>query len=189
MKKILLIDNYDSFTYILLHLLQSVFRGSIEVARNDAWTEKELLRRTYDAYVISPGPKTPREAGLSNVVLRLFHHQRPILGVCLGMQCMNEFFGGTTVRSQNPVHGKASPVEVLKRNTLFSGVTSPFQAARYHSLECRVTSPELEVTSSFQGIPMSVEHISLPLMAVQFHPESFMTPAGERIAANFLRSV
>ena len=189
MKRILLIDNYDSFTYILLHLLQSVFRGTIEVIRNDAWREEELEKRVYDAYVISPGPKTPREAGLSNTVLRLFHQQKPILGVCLGMQCMNEFYGGTTVRSQNPVHGKASPVEVHKRYNLFRGVPSPFQAARYHSLECRVTSPELEVTSSFQGIPMSLEHVSLPLMAVQFHPESFMTPAGKRIASNFLRSV
>ncbi len=189
MKKILLIDNYDSFTYILLHLLRSVFRGTIEVIRNDAWKEEELARKIYDAYVISPGPKTPREAGLSNTVFGLFHQDKPILGVCLGMQCMNEFFGGTTVRSHNPVHGKTSPVEVHKRKTLYRGVASPFQAARYHSLECRVTSPELEVTSSFQGIPMSLEHVSLPLMAVQFHPESFMTPAGKRIAANFLRSV
>ena len=187
MKKILLVDNYDSFTYILLHLLQSVFRGAIEVVRNDAWTEKELLKRTYDAYVVSPGPKTPREAGLSNAVIRMFHQDKPVLGVCLGMQCINEFFGGTTVRSQNPVHGKASPVEIRKQINLFKGVSSPFQAARYHSLECRVASPELEVTSSYQGIPMSLEHVSLPVMGVQFHPESFMTPAGKRIISNFLR--
>ena len=189
MKKILLIDNYDSFTYILLHLLQGAFRGTIEVIRNDAWAEDELRRRGYDAYVISPGPKTPREAGLSNSVIRIFYKEKPILGVCLGMQCMNEFFGGTTVRSQHPVHGKTSPVEVHKRHNLFRGVSSPFQAARYHSLECCVTSPEFEVTSSFQGIPMSMEHVSLPVMGVQFHPESFMTPAGKRIVSNFLRCI
>ncbi|HDS03646.1 MAG TPA: aminodeoxychorismate/anthranilate synthase component II [Firmicutes bacterium] len=189
MKKILLIDNYDSFTYILLHLLQSVFRGTIDVIRNDAWTEEELMRRAYDAYVISPGPKSPGEAGLSNAVIRLFYKEKPILGVCLGMQCINEVFGGKTVRSSNPVHGKTSSVEIHKRKTLFRKVSSPFQAARYHSLECGVTSPELEVTSSFQGIPMSLEHVLLPVMGVQFHPESFMTQAGKRIIDNFMRCV
>ena len=189
MKKILLIDNYDSFTYILLHLLQSVFSGRVDVIRNDAWTEDELAQRSYDAYVISPGPKTPGEAGLSNTVIRLFHEKKPIFGVCLGMQCINEFFGGRTKRTEHPVHGKTSPIKVLKRKRLFKGVPSPFPAARYHSLQCEVVSENLRVTSVYDSLPMSLEHRDYPLMGVQFHPESFMTPYGKKIINNFLRCV
>ena len=187
MKKILLIDNYDSFTYNLKHLMEKNYNGKIVVKRNDKINEQFLKSSVFDGFVISPGPKTPSEAGWSNLIIDRYHEKKPILGVCLGMQCINEYFGGKTVRSKKPVHGKSDKINVLKRKILFKNVPDKFFGARYHSLICDVINKDLIITSDLKKIPMSVEHEKYNIMGVQFHPESFMSSHGDIIIKNFLK--
>lgn len=184
MKKILLIDNYDSFTYNLVQQIQSIKRYDINVKRND---EKFNARRdAFDILIISPGPKTPKDAGISNYLIRKYHKTRPILGVCLGMQCINEVFGGKTISSPLPVHGKKSPV-IHNNYGIFKRIPKKIEVARYHSLIIGAIPQEIEVIArSEDNIPMAIRHNKYPVFGLQFHPESFMTAYGKTIMKNFL---
>ncbi|MFZ2632601.1 MAG: aminodeoxychorismate/anthranilate synthase component II [Desulfosalsimonadaceae bacterium] len=181
----LVIDNYDSFTHNLVQMLMG-FDLEITVRRSDKISVAEIARCAPDGILISPGPKDPASAGVSVPLIKAFAGKIPILGVCLGMQCINEAFGGETVRAPVPVHGKTSPVHHA-RQSIFKGVPSPFTAARYHSLAIRIVSPDLRVTAtSDDGVIMGIAHAVWPLVGVQFHPESFMTDHGFKLMENFL---
>lgn len=184
---ILLIDNFDSFTFNLVQAL-GVLGAELKVVRNDAITVAQVEALRPDHIVISPGPCTPAEAGVSLDVIRTFGGRVPLLGVCLGHQCLGQVFGARVVRAPVPVHGKTAEVEHSGRG-VFRGLPHPFTAARYHSLVVeRATLPEcLEVTAWHEGLIMGMKHRELPrLEGVQFHPESFLTQDGKRLLANFL---
>jgi anthranilate synthase/aminodeoxychorismate synthase-like glutamine amidotransferase len=184
--RVLVIDNYDSFTYNLVQYLGEL-GAEVEVVRNDKATVAELLERRPDRLVISPGPCTPAEAGISIEASRAFPEAGvPTLGVCLGHQAMVEAFGGRTIRGE-PIHGKDAEVEHDGRE-LFAGLPNPMLAGRYHSLVADPDSlpDEFERTASLGDVVMAVRHRSLPAEGVQFHPESVLTPEGKRLLANFL---
>ena len=185
---ILVIDNYDSFTYNLVQLLAAL-GADVEVRRNDSLTADEALALSPAGIVVSPGPGTPEDAGISRDVIRAAAAAGvPLLGVCLGHQCIAEVFGGTVCRSPKPVHGKTDEV-THDGAGLFTGIPSPFSATRYHSLCVDVASvPDaLEVTAyTPDGVIMALHHRELPIYGVQFHPESVLTPEGAKLLANFL---
>jgi anthranilate synthase/aminodeoxychorismate synthase-like glutamine amidotransferase len=183
--KVLVIDNYDSFTYNLVQYLGEL-GAEIEVVRNDRATVGELLERDPDRLVVSPGPCTPAEAGISVDAIGAFARAgTPVLGVCLGHQSLVEAFGGRTVRGE-PIHGKDAEVEHDGR-TIYDGVPNPLVAGRYHSLVADPDLPqELEVSASLGDVVMGVRHRELPAEGVQFHPESVLTPLGKQLLANFL---
>jgi anthranilate synthase component 2 len=184
---ILMIDNYDSFTYNLVQELAEISGAEIDVVRNDAGTADELLALRPDAVVISPGPGTPDDAGVSKELIRAASAV-PMLGICLGMQSLAEVHGGSIVRAPEPVHGKTSPIH-HNGSGLMSGLPDPFIATRYHSLIVdRETVPaELEVTAwTEDGIVMGLAHREEPHHAVQFHPESYLSVDGMQLLANFL---
>jgi anthranilate synthase/aminodeoxychorismate synthase-like glutamine amidotransferase len=185
---LLVIDNYDSFTY---NLVQYFGQLGVEqkVFRNDQITVEEALALNPDRVMISPGPCSPAEAGVSCDMIRAFAGKKPLLGVCLGHQAIGHVYGGRVLRAPNLMHGKTSPV--FHNNTdLFEGLPNPFNAARYHSLIVeRETFPAcLEVTAwTEDGLVMGLRHRDLPIWGVQFHPESYATPNGLALLANFLR--
>ena len=182
---ILLIDNYDSFTFNLYQYLGEL-GAEVHVERNDALGVAEILEGSFEAIVISPGPGTPRDAGVSVELLRR-SRKTPILGVCLGHQAIGEAFGGEVVRA-HPMHGKTSEVRHDGR-TLFGGLPDPFEATRYHSLVVRREGlpPALEVSAwTEDGTIMGLRHRELPIEGVQFHPESYRTSVGKDLLRNFL---
>ena len=187
MKKILLVDNYDSFTYNLYQQIRKQGDILVDVKRNDIENFKKLdICKKYDGVFISPGPKTPKDAGISLDIIKDSYSKIPIFGVCLGMQCINEAFGGATIASPLPLHGKTS---VIKHNnkSIFSNIPQNIEVARYHSLIIDGISEDLIVTASTEGgIPMAIEHKQYPVFGVQFHPESFMTQYGDIIIKNFI---
>ncbi len=184
---ILLIDNYDSFTYNLVQALGSL-GAAVETVRNDALTPEEVEARAPERIVISPGPCTPRESGVSNRVLRRLAGRIPILGVCLGHQCIAHAYGGRVVRARRPMHGKTS--EILHDGSgLYAGLPNPFPAMRYHSLIVdEATLPEDFVVTarSEDGEVMGLRHKTWPLEGIQFHPESYRSAAGLDLLKNFL---
>ncbi|HET7573609.1 MAG TPA: aminodeoxychorismate/anthranilate synthase component II [Solirubrobacterales bacterium] len=183
--RVLVIDNYDSFTYNLVQYLGEL-GAELEVVRNDRATVAELLERAPDRLVVSPGPCTPKEAGISGEAIRAFGEAGiPVLGVCLGHQAMVEAFGGRVVQGE-PIHGKDAEVEHDGR-TIFSGLPSPIVAGRYHSLIADPELPDaLEVSATHGEVVMGARHRELPIEGVQFHPESVLTPQGKHLLANFL---
>lgn len=184
---IVVIDNYDSFTYNLVQYLGEM-ADDVRVFRNDETTPQALLALTPDAVVISPGPCTPKEAGISTPLISALAGRVPVLGVCLGHQCIGAAFGGRIIRGK-PVHGKTSDIRHDGR-TIFDGIPSPLVGTRYHSLIIeRETLPDvLEVTAQLEdGTIMGVRHKEFPIEGVQFHPESVLTAAGKDILRNFLR--
>ena len=185
---ILLLDNYDSFTFNLYQAL-SELGADVIVRRNDAVTVEEVERLvpSLDGIVISPGPCTPGEAGISVPLVQRLAGAVPILGVCLGHQAIGEAFGGTIVRAPRIMHGKVSMI-AHDGGGVFAGLPNPFHATRYHSLIVeRSTLPSvLEVTAEADGLVMGLRHRSLPVEGVQFHPESILTPTGNDLLANFL---
>jgi anthranilate synthase/aminodeoxychorismate synthase-like glutamine amidotransferase len=186
--KVLLIDNYDSFTYNLVQAFL-VLGAEVDVYRNDAITVDEALAQDHSHLVISPGPGTPGAAGISMRMIEAFTGRIPIFGVCLGHQSLVEVFGGKVVRAGRLMHGKVSPV-MHDGKGLYAGMRQNFDAGRYHSLIAEPASiPEvLEVTSrTAQGEIMGVRHKSLPIEGVQFHPESVLTPDGPLLMGNFLK--
>ena len=184
---ILLIDNYDSFTFNLVHLLGEL-GAACDVRRNDALSVAEALDMAPDAIVISPGPATPDDSGICLDLIARAAGRVPVLGVCLGHQAIGQAFGGRVVRAPHPMHGKISAVS--HRDTdVFRGLPSPFRATRYHSLIVeRATLPEcLEITAETEdGIIMGLRHRTAPVFGVQFHPESIASEHGRTIMANFL---
>jgi anthranilate synthase/aminodeoxychorismate synthase-like glutamine amidotransferase len=183
--RVLVIDNYDSFTYNLVQYLGEL-GGEIEVVRNDQATARELLERRPDRLVVSPGPCTPAEAGVSVAAIRAFAEAgTPVLGVCLGHQSLVEAFGGRTVRGE-PIHGKDAEIEHDGR-VLFAGLPSPMVVGRYHSLVADPQLPEeLELSASLGDVVMGARHRELPAEGVQFHPESVLTPQGKHLLRNFI---
>jgi anthranilate synthase/aminodeoxychorismate synthase-like glutamine amidotransferase len=183
--KVLVVDNYDSFTYNLVQYLGEL-GSEPEVVRNDRATVDELLERKPDRVVVSPGPCTPKEAGISVEAVRRFPEAGvPVLGVCLGHQAMVEAFGGKVVVG-DPIHGKDAEVE-HDGSGIYDGLSNPLVAGRYHSLVADPQLPEeLELTSTYGSVVMGVRHRTLPAEGVQFHPESVLTPQGQHLLKNFL---
>jgi anthranilate synthase component 2 len=185
--KLLVIDNYDSFTFNLVQMFRS-YELEISVFRADTLSVEDVVHQRPDYVLVSPGPKSPSAAGISTELIRRCQAEFPILGVCLGMQCMNEAFGGSTVHAPAPMHGKTSAVH-HDGSGLFAGVPDPLTVARYHSLAITRTSEALRVNArTTDGVPMAVQHAHHPLFGVQFHPESFLTQHGFKLIENFLRS-
>jgi len=185
---ILMIDNYDSFTYNLVQYLGELGQKLV-VKRNDALKISDIGRLKPSAIVISPGPGTPSDAGISHDLIRQFAGRIPILGVCLGHQCIGEVFGGEVVRAARPMHGKTSAI-YHSPGGLFTGLPDPFEATRYHSLIVkRHTLPrELSVTAwTKEGEIMGLAHRRFPVYGVQFHPESILTKVGHDLLRNFLK--
>lgn len=186
MARLLVIDNYDSFTYNLVQMFRQ-YDLDIDVFRSDAIVVEQAQALVPDYILISPGPKDPAHAGISIPLIKAFYKKIPILGVCLGLQCINEAFGGHTMRAPLPMHGKTSRVAHTSRG-IFTGMPTPFTAARYHSLAVNPDGNPLEVTATCEdGVIMGMSHRRFPLHGVQFHPESFLTEFGYLIVENFLR--
>ena len=185
--RVLVIDNYDSFTYNLVQYLGEL-GAEVEVVRNDRAEVAELLQRGPDRLVVSPGPCTPAEAGISVEAIGAFARGgTPVLGVCLGHQSLVEAFGGRTVQGE-PVHGKDAEIEHDGRS-IFRGLPSPLVAGRYHSLVADPDLPdELELSARLGDVVMGARHRELPAEGVQFHPESVLTPQGKHLLENFLAS-
>ncbi|ACN13923.1 PabA [Desulforapulum autotrophicum HRM2] len=185
--RLLVIDNYDSFTYNLVQMFMH-YNLAIKVHRSDKISIKGAIQFDPDYILISPGPKDPAHSGISIPLIKTFYQKIPVLGVCLGMQCINEAFGGTTPRAPIPMHGKTSSVHHNNQG-IFKGMPCPFVAARYHSLMIKPPEPtSLTITAqSADGVIMGISHPHLPLSGLQFHPESFLTENGFLLIENFLK--
>lgn len=187
---ILLIDNYDSFSYNLYQLVGSL-NPDIKVIRNDEMTIAEIEELNPDKIILSPGPGKPSDSGICEDVIRYFKGKIPILGVCLGHQAIAEVFGATVSYAKSIMHGKQSKIQVIKPSILFEGLADNIAGARYHSLAViKDTVPdELIVTAQTDdGEVMAIEHRDYPVYGLQFHPESILTPQGEQILKNFLQA-
>ncbi len=185
---ILLIDNYDSFSYNLYQLIGTV-REDIKVIRNDELTVEEIKKLDIDAIVLSPGPGRPADAGICIEIVKKLSGKYPILGVCLGHQAICEAFGADITYAKQLMHGKTSQVKLAEGSTLFKGIGPEIKVARYHSLAAdKETLPEcLKITAETDdGEVMAVEHRTLPVYGLQFHPESVLTPDGEAMIRNFI---
>jgi len=184
---LLVLDNYDSFTYNLVQYFGEL-GAELVVKRNDEITIDQIAAMKPERICVSPGPCTPREAGISNEVIRVFGPTTPILGVCLGHQCIGDVFGGAVVRADRLMHGKTSPI-LHDGKGVFAGLPSPFEATRYHSLIVRRDSVPgvLEITAeTAEKEIMGLRHRDYPIHGVQFHPESILTPNGKQLLKNFL---
>lgn len=185
---VLVIDNYDSFTYNLVQYLGEM-QADLQVHRNDQITLDQIRALQPDRILVSPGPCSPKESGLSNDIIRTFGPELPVVGVCLGHQCIGHVFGGTVVVNSRMMHGKTSPIRHHGQD-LFEGMPNPFRATRYHSLVIqRDTLPAcLEITADTEeGEIMGVRHREYPIWGVQFHPESILTENGRQMLRNFLK--
>ena len=184
---ILLIDNYDSFTYNLYQYI-GIFNEDIKVVRNDKITIKEIEALDPEKIVVSPGPKSPKDAGICLEVIKYFAGKKPILGICLGHQCIGEAFGATVSYAKKIFHGKQSIIE-HDGSSIFAGINSPIKVARYHSLAIiEATIPEClaVIAKTEDGEIMAVKHKQYPIVGLQFHPESIFTEHGKRIIENFV---
>ncbi|MGA3208471.1 MAG: aminodeoxychorismate/anthranilate synthase component II [Syntrophales bacterium] len=187
---ILMIDNYDSFTYNLVQYLGQLDQ-SVAVYRNDEITLEDISNLVPEAIFLSPGPRTPKEAGITVDVIREFHKSVPIMGVCLGHQAIGYAFGGNVVRASRLMHGKTSPI-INDGKTIFKGLPNPFIAGRYHSLlieEASLPSCLMISARTEEGEIMGVRHQDYAVEGIQFHPESILTPQGKRILRNFLELI
>ncbi|OFX27799.1 MAG: aminodeoxychorismate/anthranilate synthase component II [Bacteroidetes bacterium GWA2_31_9] len=186
--KILILDNYDSFTYNLVHTIEKISHEKVDVFRNNEIALEEIAK--YDKIVLSPGPGIPNEAGILKQVIKEYSASKSIFGVCLGMQAIAEVFGGKLINLENVYHGVATPMKVIKNDErIFAGITKNFEAGRYHSwVVSKDNFPDcLTVTcEDLNGQIMALSHNSLDVKGVQFHPESVMTPLGEKIIYNWL---
>lgn len=186
--KILLIDNYDSFTY---NLYDYVLRlgASCEVFRNDEISLSATQRKNFDALLISPGPKRPAEAGITMELIDFYHDKYPIFGVCLGHQALGEYFGASLVKAKLPMHGKTSLIR-HQQKSIFENLPLVFSVMRYHSLLLENLPDSLEILADTEGGElMAMQHRDLPLVGVQFHPESILTAHGLALMANWLKAV
>ncbi len=185
--KILLIDNYDSFTFNLYHYISSL-KTEVDVFRNDKITSKEILKKKYQKIVISPGPGNPNQAGNCIKIVKSLYKKIPILGVCLGHQIIGQVFGSKIVQAKKLMHGKVSKIKSKKKGIL-KNIPKKFEATRYHSLiiDKKTLSKKLEITAeTIDGIIMGIQHKKYNLHGVQFHPESIKTPIGMKILKNFI---
>ena len=188
MKKIILIDNYDSFTFNLYHYLSSL-KVNVDVIRNDKITSKEILKRRYNKIVISPGPGNPSQSGNCLKIVKSLYKKIPILGVCLGHQIIGQVFGSRIIQARKLMHGKTSKI-TTKRNGILKNLPKTFEATRYHSLiiDKKSLSSDLKITAvTKDGLIMGVQHKKYDVHGVQFHPESIKTRLGIKILKNFIR--
>ena len=188
MKKIILIDNYDSFTFNLYHYLSSL-KVHVDVIRNDKITSKEILKRRYNKIVISPGPGNPDQSGNCLKIVKSLYKRIPILGVCLGHQIIGQVFGSKIIQARKLMHGKTSKI-TTKKNGILKNLPKTFEATRYHSLiiDKKSLSSDLEITAETKdGLIMGVQHKKYEVHGVQFHPESIKTKIGIKILKNFIR--
>ena len=188
MKKIILIDNYDSFTFNLYHYLSSL-KVKVDVIRNDQITSNEILKRKYNKIVISPGPGNPDQSGNCLKIVKSLYKKIPILGVCLGHQIIGQVFGSKIVQAKKLMHGKTSKI-ISKKLGILKNLPKSFEATRYHSLiiDKKSLSKHLEITAeSTDGLVMGVQHKKYDVHGVQFHPESIKTKTGNKILKNFIR--
>ena len=188
MKKIILIDNYDSFTFNLYHYLSSL-KVHVDVIRNDKITSKEILKRRYNKIVISPGPGNPDQSGNCLKIVKSLYKRIPILGVCLGHQIIGQVFGSKIIQARKLMHGKTSKI-TTKKNGILKNLPKTFEATRYHSLiiDKKSLSSDLEITAETKdGLIMGVQHKEYDVHGVQFHPESIKTKLGMKILNNFIR--
>ncbi len=184
----ILIDNYDSFTYNIVQYLEEL-GVEPKIFENDKVTIDELKSLDFDSMIISPGAGNPDNAGISMAVLEEFYKTKKILGICLGHQCIAKFFGANIAKSKNPTHGKTSKIFVCENLKLFKNLPKSFDVTRYHSLEIEKSSmpPDLKITAETQdGIIMALEHNALPIYGVQFHPEAILTQYGHELLKNFI---
>ena len=189
MKKIILIDNYDSFTFNLYHYLSSL-NVNVDVIRNDKISSKEILKKKYNKIVISPGPGNPDQSGNCLKIVKSLYKKIPILGVCLGHQIIGQVFGSKIIQAKKLMHGKTSKI-ISKKNGVLKNLPKTFEATRYHSLiiDKKSLSKDLEITAETKdGLIMGVRHIKYNVHGVQFHPESIKTRIGIKILKNFIRS-
>ena len=189
MKKIILIDNYDSFTFNLYHYLSSL-KVNVDVIRNDQITSKEILKKKYNKIVISPGPGNPNQAGNCLKIVKSLYKKIPILGVCLGHQIIGQVFGSKIIQAKKLMHGKTSKI-ISKKTGVLENLPKTFEATRYHSLiiDKKSLSKDLEITAETKdGLIMGVRHKKYNVHGVQFHPESIKTKIGIKILKNFIRS-
>lgn len=189
MTRILVFDNYDSFTYNLVHLVEKILGQSVDVYRNDRIPLESI--REYDKIILSPGPGIPEEAGLLLPLIREYAATKSILGVCLGHQAIGEAFGGRLVNLSTVYHGVATPVHILKTGGLFDGMSGTLEAGRYHSwvVSEEAFPKELEITArDDNNYIMGLRHRSLDVQGLQFHPESVLTPMGEQLLRNWLKA-
>lgn len=186
--RVLLLDNYDSFTFNLFHYLEAN-EVELEVYRNDEISVETAL--SFDAIVLSPGPGLPKDAGIMPSLLQQVSEDTPILGVCLGLQAIVESFGGTLKNLNEVLHGQSTFAHLVgEDDTLFKNISSPFQVGHYHSWAADVIGSELEVTAiNDDGIVMAIKHKNRPISAVQFHPESVLTPSGMQMITNWCESI
>ena len=187
--KILLIDNYDSFTFNLYHYISSL-KAEVDVVRNDKISSKEILKKKYQKIVISPGPGNPNQAGNCLKIVKEFYNKIPILGVCLGHQIIGQVFGSKIIQARKLMHGKTSKIK-SKKIGILKNLPNTFEATRYHSLiiDKKTLSKELEITAETEdGIIMGVQHKKFNIHGVQFHPESIKTKFGMKILKNFINN-
>ena len=188
MKKIILIDNYDSFTFNLYHYLSSL-KVKVDVIRNDQITSNEILKRKYNKIVISPGPGNPDQSGNCLKIVKSLYKKIPIIGVCLGHQIIGQVFGSKIVQAKKLMHGKTSKI-ISKKLGILKNLPKSFEATRYHSLiiDKKTLSKHLEITAeSKDGLVMGIQHKKYNVHGVQFHPESIKTKLGMKILKNFIR--
>ena len=188
MKKIILIDNYDSFTFNLYHYLSSL-KVNVDVIRNDQITSKEILKKRYNKIVISPGPGNPNQSGNCLKIVKSLYKRLPILGVCLGHQIIGQVFGSKIIQAKRLMHGKTSKI-ISKKTGVLKNLPKTFEATRYHSLiiDKKSLSEDLEITAETKdGLIMGVRHKKYDVHGVQFHPESIKTKIGIKILKNFIR--
>jgi len=188
MKKIILIDNYDSFTFNLFHYLSSL-NVDVEVIRNDQITSKEILKKKYNKIVISPGPGNPNQSGNCIKIVKSLYKKLPILGVCLGHQIIGQVFGSRIVQARKLMHGKTSQI-ISKKSGILKNLPKTFEATRYHSLiiDKKSLSKDLEITAETKdGLIMGIQHKKYQVHGVQFHPESIKTKIGIKILKNFVK--
>ena len=186
--KIILIDNYDSFTFNLFHYLSSL-KTKVDVIRNDKITPKDIVRKKYNKIVISPGPGNPNQSGNCLKIVKSFHKTLPILGVCLGHQIIGQIFGSKIIQAKKLMHGKTSKI-ISRRTGILKDLPKNFEATRYHSLiiDKKTLSKDLEITAETKdGIIMGIKHKKYNVHGVQFHPESIKTKLGLRILKNFIK--
>lgn len=186
---ILLLDNYDSFTYNLFQYLKEI-EPAVLVKRNDALSIQEIEALAPSAIIFSPGPGSPKDAGIMEEIIAHFYKRLPMLGICLGHQAIAEVFGSEIIPAKRMMHGEADTILIQQEDMLFTGILSPFQAGRYHSLIVKEASASLQVlaTSRHSEI-MAIKHQSYPVYGVQFHPESLLTPEGKTILRNFVNCI
>lgn len=185
---LLLIDNYDSFTYNLKDYFEQL-NQDVQVIRNDEWTLEKIQTVNWNGIIISPGPKTPKEAGISLEVIEAYHRTIPILGVCLGHQAVGVYFGAALTQAITPMHGKVSEIHP-SNHLMFEQIFAPFLVCRYHSLVLKEVPEELEIlATTSEGEVMAMAHKSLPLWGVQFHPEAILTQNGMQLLSNWLKVV